>query len=498
LTQDNAVPQTLPHIRDPQNQTLALLRLALPMIGMMVSRLLMTFIDFAMVSVLGTEAQAAISPATVFVFVVGCLGMGVAHAVQTFVSQAAGRGEPQQAGGYAWQSFYIAGVIGLLAFPLAATTETWFGWIAALGEHTPQVAAMEVQYVEIGLWSVAPSIVCIGLNGFFNGVQRPRIALIAVLASLVVNVVGNWLLIYGNLGFPRMEIAGAAVATVIAWCVRAGVLTGAMLLPNFDRRYHTRRSFAFDWGKMAGLLRVGAPTAIQWVIDMGSWMVFMVLIMPPLGTAALAATNVGLQYMHLSFMPAIGLGIALCSKVGFAIGQGKPENAVQQARIAMRLTGAYMGVVGLSFLLLRRPLMWLFNADPAVIEAGSWVLIWAAIFQVFDAMSITYMNALRGAGDTRWPAVAISTSSWGIFIGGGYAMSRMLPQWGLNGPWLMCALYIILLGLLLRWRWQRGAWRNIRLFDDRKGDTPPVVAGCGEPADTPRAAAPASTTVPAE
>jgi len=85
------MPQTLPHIRDPQNQTLVLLRLALPMIGMMVSRLLMTFIDFAMVSVLGTEAQAAISPATIFVFVVGCVGMGIAYAVQTFVSQADGR-----------------------------------------------------------------------------------------------------------------------------------------------------------------------------------------------------------------------------------------------------------------------------------------------------------------------------------------------------------------------------------------------------------------------
>jgi len=492
------VPQTLPHIRDPQNQTLALLRLALPMIGMMVSRLLMTFIDFAMVSVLGTEAQAAISPATIFVFVVGCVGMGIAHAVQTFVSQADGRGEPQQAGAYAWQSFYIAGVMALVVLPLTATTGTWFGWIAALGEHAPEVAAMEVQYVEIALWTVVPSVVCIGLNGFFNGVQRPRITLIAVLASLAVNLVGNWLLIYGNLGFPRMEVAGAAVATVIAWCVRAAVLTGAMLARGYDERYRTRYSFAFDAGKMAGLLRVGGPTAVQWLIDMGSWTVFIVLIMPPFGTAALAASNVGIQYIHLSFMPAIGLGMAVCSKVGFAIGEGRPQDAVQYTRIAMRLNGAYMGAVGLALLLLRGPLMWLFNDDPAVIDAGSWVLIWAAIFQVFDAMGITYMNALRGAGDTRWPAVVISTTSWGIFIGGGYAVSRALPQWGLNGPWLMCTLYIVVLGLLLRWRWRGGAWRKIRLFDDKKQDGAPLVAELPAPSEATQGVPSTPTAAPTE
>ena len=121
--------RTIPSRR---SATVELLTLALPIIGMMVTRLAMTTIDVLMVARLGTDALAAISPAALFVFAVACVGMGVAHGVQTFVSQVDGRGEPRKAGAYAWQSFYIAGLCAVLTLPLAATTEVWFGWLAGL------------------------------------------------------------------------------------------------------------------------------------------------------------------------------------------------------------------------------------------------------------------------------------------------------------------------------------------------------------------------------
>lgn len=465
---------------EPRSYTLELLHLAMPMIGMMVSRLLMTFIDFAMVSQLGMQAQAAISPASIFVFAIGCIGMGVAHAVQTFVSQADGRGEGRIAGAYAWQSFYIAAAFGLAVVPVILTTPTWFGWIARVGQHAPAVAAMEIEYVSVSLWAIPFTVVCVGLNGFFNGVQKPRITLVAVLVSLVVNFVGNWVLIFGNLGFPALGIGGAAIATVIAWGVRAAVLTISMLGEKYDRDYFTRSAYRFDADKMRGLLRIGAPTSFSWLVDIGSWSVFLVLIMPAFGSTALAASNIGLQYMHLSFMPAIGVGMALCSKVGFAIGERRPEMAVRYTNVALRLTGAYMGLVGIAFFTFREPLIWVFaqgESDPAVraavIEAGRHVLLWAAIFQVFDAMCITFMNALRGAGDTRWPAIMVGLCCWVIFIGGGYALSRAAPGLGLNGPWLMCTVYIVLLGVILWMRWLGGRWRRFQLFDQAP---PPDVA----------------------
>jgi len=152
--------------------------------------------------------------------------------------------------------------------------------------------------------------------------------------------------------------------------------------------------------------------------------------------------------------------------VGHAIGAGRPEEALHRARVAFRLTAWYMGFVGVLFLLLRAPLVRVFNADPTVVAAGSLVLVWAAVFQVFDAMGITYYNALRGAGDTRWPAILLGVCCWGVFIGGGCLMSYVWPQWGLNGPWFTCTLYVVLVGLGLLWRWRRGHWRSIRLFEE--------------------------------
>ena len=460
-----------------ENDALELIKLALPIIGMTVSRMLMGFIDFVMVSQLGTEAQAAISPATIFVFAGACLGMGAASSVQTFVSQADGRGDTRQAGAYVWQVLYICLLFAFVTPPLAAATPLWFGALAGWAETPSTVAQLEIDYIRIALWSMPFAVLCAGMNGFFNGVQRPMMPLWATIVSLGVNVVGNWLLIFGHLGFPEMGIAGAAVATVLSWAVRALLMLWIMLWPSFDRRYHTRRSFAFDWSKFKAIWRVGGPTAIQWVVDIGAWVVFLNMIMPPYGQVAMAASNVALQYMHLSFMPAIGIGMALCSQVGFAIGERRPERAIRKARVAMQLTGLYMGAIGLVFWLLGEPLMRLLSDDPAVIEIGRRVLIWAAVFQVFDAMGITYMNALRGAGDTFWPAVFVGFCCWVIFVGGGAMSPELLPQWGINGPWMFCTVYISILGIALWARWRLGSWRKIRLEDaaqtaPRRGETP--------------------------
>ncbi len=145
-----------------------------------------------------------------------------------------------------------------------------------------------------------------------------------------------------------------------------------------------------------------------------------------------------------------------------------------RARLGMWVNGAFMGLVGLVFLVARYPLMNLMSvdpatgtSDPAVVRIGADILIWAAVFQVFDAAAITYMNALRGAGDTKWPAMMVVLNCWFVFIGGGYLMSRLVPQWGVHGPWMMCTVYIILYGLALWWRFSRGAWRRIDLFGDR-------------------------------
>jgi MATE family multidrug resistance protein len=295
------------------------------------------------------------------------------------------------------------------------------------------------------------------------------VPLVASLISLAFNVGGNWLLIYGNWGCPKMGIAGAAVATTASWGVRAVITSAYLFAPKIAETYGTRRSMAFCWKKFAGIWRIGGPTAVQWLVDIGAWVVFLAVIIPPYGEVAMAASNVAMQYMHLSFMPAIGIGMALCSQVGFAIGEKRPERAYRKARVAFQVCGFYMGAIGLLFLVGGGWIMRLFTDDPQVIAVGRVVLIWAAIFQVFDAMCISYMNALRGAGDTKWPAAMVAFCCWVVFIGGGVACAKLFPELGLSAPWMFCTLYVSILGVALWWRWKAGAWQKIELFGKPPG-----------------------------
>lgn len=450
---------------------LALLSLALPMIGMTVSRMLMGFIDFAMVSQLGTAAQAAISPATLLLFTLACIGMGVTQGVQTFVAQAEGRGEPHRAGTYVWQTQHLAVLVAAATAPLAWLTPWWFPWLAALGHHPPDVEAMEVAFLRIALWSVGPMTACAGLESFYNGIRRPGIGLAAVLVSLGTIALGNYALIFGHFGLPALGIAGSGVATVLAWTVRLAVLLGPLTWRSIDERYRTLRGMGLRRGAMGDLVRVGAPIAAQWLVDIGAWVVFLQVMLPRFGPVAMAASSLGIQYMHLSFMPAVGVGIALTTQVGNAIGAGRFDEAELRVRVARRVILGYMGLMGVVFVLAGGPLAGLlcFEPDPvrhsAVIQAAARVLVWAALFQLSDGLCIVYSFALRGAGDTRVPALLFALCCWLIFVAGGLTVAVAAPRWGADGPWLMCTAYIVVLSVLLWRRFHSAAWRRIRLWE---------------------------------
>ncbi len=447
--------------------------MALPNIGTSVTRMLMGFVDFVMVSLwLGTDAQAAVSPASLMVFAVLCLGNGVAISVTTFASQALGRGQPREAGAFGWQTFYFGIAFGLLTWPSVMLAPLFYHWVG----HPPAVMQAEIDFSTVALWSAAPSAIVWGLDGFFNGVQRPGVSVFSAVAGLCSNAVLNYGFIFGAWGLPRLGIAGVALATVIGWCLRAAILTGMFLSGEFARKYHTREMWRPSRDKIRDMIRIGGPTSVQWLLDIAAWVMFMTIMMGAYGTPAMAATNIGVQFMHVSFMPAVGIGIALTSLVGHAIGQGKPDLAFRRTRAASIMICGYMGAVGLVFWLARAPLMGLLSHDPAVIELGCTVLIWAAVFQVFDGLGITYASALRGAGDTRWPAGAFLVYCWGVFITGGWLVGRLWPGLGINGPWMMCTLYIVLLGLTLWWRFARGHWKKIRLFEAKAAPGADVVA----------------------
>jgi MATE family multidrug resistance protein len=440
--------------------------MAIPVVVTTSSRAMMDVADYIMISCLRQdEAQAAILPAQLVLFCYIVLGMGIVSVVNTFTAQQLGRGRQQACGAYAWQAIYVAAVFGLLALAVIPALPTVIAWIG----HAPGVQILELAYSRVALLTAGPSIAAAGLAHFFVGIHRPRVTMWTAIEGNVVNIAVSVVLIFGYLGFEPMGIAGAAWGTLAAVSYRALRLTATLLRPRTARAFGSF-TWRFSPAKTWDLARVGTPCGFQWLAEVLGWALFVtVLIGQRFGTVHQIATNTAWQYLRISFLPAMGLGIALTALVGKSIGAGLPRRAVRETRIALAMTVGYMGTLSLIYFLFRKTLIGWFNDDPEIIRIGAQVMVCAAIFQLFDAAGITYNSALRGAGDTFWPSMIYIGCTWVILMGGGYLIARFLPEMGSLGPWMAASVLIIVAAFLLWWRWHSRTWMRINLFKDEDG-----------------------------
>lgn len=444
----------------------AVVAMSIPIVVTTASRALMSFVDFYMVTKLGEESMAAIVPAGMTVFIYIALGMGCVMAVSTFASQSLGRKNFRECSAYAWQGIWLALVFALGGLALAPALRPVF----ALYGHAPGVAQQELIYARIILLSVGPTVGAVALASFFNGIHKPWVTMFSALEANLINIVLNYCLIFGKFGFPEMGIAGAAWGTVAATAYRVTRLAVTMCLPRYHEKFACRHTWRWSRRRIVGLLRVGAPQGLQWLSDVMVWSLFVGwLIGTTFGTTALAASNIAWQFMGLAFMPALGVGHAVSAMVGRAIGQGNPALARRFVNIGVAITTLYMFTVAVIYFVGRDWLVAQFLSPDVpnraeVIAAAGALLVCAAVFQVFDGAGMTYVSALRGAGDTAWPAGMFIISHWVMVIGGGWTIIYLFPQWGPLGPWIAAAGLIIVTALLLGWRWMYGPWEKIQLF----------------------------------
>ncbi len=444
---------------------LSLLLLAGPIIATMISRTVMNFVDFIMVSRLGTEAQAAILPAGMSLFSVIAFGMGALTVTNTFVSQSLGRGEPRQCSSYTWQGIWLGLGLGLMLLPLYPLVPGFFEFVG----HAPAVVEMERVYVQIGLLSVAPMLVGIAVTHFFNGIHRPAVGFWSMLVANVFNVAGNYALIFGNWGFAAMGVAGAAWATTLAAVVQTLIVVGWWLRPACHRAFDTRGSWRLHGGRLWKTLKIGTPIGLHFTVDIAAFTLFTLFLVGRFGTIQLAAHNLAFKLLEVSFMPTAGLGIALTAAVGKAIGRGQPRYARLVVRWGLAMALLYMCAIAVCFALLRHQMPWLLidPSDPNAATVAEWaatLLLFCAAFQVFDAMNLTFSGALRGAGDTAFPAFFSMALAGVVLVGGGYLIAAVKPQWGAAGPWAAATVYIVLVGLMLAFRWWWGPWERIDLL----------------------------------
>lgn len=493
---------------------LEMLAIAAPVVATMTSFTLMQFVDGLMVSRIGPDPVyvAAQGNGGVVAFIPVSILMGLLTVINTYVAQNYGAKSASRAPAYAWAGLWLCLATWLLLMlPFAMVLPWLFG---TLTEHSPQLLALETQYARVLL---AGSILTMGarcISQYFYGLHRPMVVLIATLLGNFVNVAANSVLIYGAeglqnagplswwfdiaaavasfFGIGAMGVFGAALGTVLGGLVEFAIPFLIFIGPKQHRELATRASWRLSMAHIRDIFRIGWPGALMFGNEMLCWAYLMAALIGHFGEVHNTAGWIALRYMHLAFMPAIGLSIAVTAQVGKCMGMKRPDLARQRTWLGLKLTMGYMGVCAIGFILFRFEAIGLFvegsmdaEAKAELVRIGSQVMIAAAIFQLFDALGITMIGALRGAGDTVWPGVVTIVLAWVCIVGGGHATIAFLPSLGSLGPWLGASAYIIFLGIAVLYRFLQGKWTRIDLLkrgaDEAAGAPPAVAHNAGAP-----------------
>lgn len=514
-----------PSLAVPSGALREMFMIAAPSVATMASYTLMQFFDRLMVKDIGPDpvylaahGNAAIATWTLLTLAVGAIGI-----INSFVSQNLGAGRPERGAAYAWNAMWLSVAYWVLLMLPAAVLAPSI--LRAFG-HADALYELELQYFQIGLYGSLFTLWAKTIHNYFFGMHHAGVVMVSAMVANLTNVVLNTLLIFGAAGppeywplaetirsvasalhIPRLGIAGAAIALVAGTAVEFLIPFLLFLGPRYARKFGTRLGWRPARGVMRDILRVGWPAGFMFLNELLCWSYLMAYLVgaaaeraakvagqtpaqiEQAGTTAINAGFAALQWMHLSFMPALGLSIATQAIVGKAIGANDPDGAAQRTRLGLAIAMTYMTLCGLGFLIFREDLIALFinrQTDPAqakvILAVGAQILIAAAIFQIFDAVGITLAAALRGAGDTIWPGVVQITLAWVCIVGFGHLIIELAPSVGPLGPWIGAGIYFILLGAFLFARFRSGKWRTIRLaHDDLLHNLPPdqVAPGPG-------------------
>lgn len=419
----------------------------------------MQLVDAVVLARHSSEAVAAIGPAGMAVILFQGFLFGTASYAGTFVAHSHGRGDADGVRRSAWLGIHAAilsGILGLLAaWPIAR--------LFHLAGHAPEVARDESLYFLLCMAGSFFPVLGGVFSGWLSGIGRPGTVTRVTFVALVVNAVLAWGLVLGAWGFPRLGIAGAAVATVLAQAVGA-----ALYVVPFARAggFSDPAARRFDRAGFRRFLSLATPMGFRVSGELTAWTLFL-LVVGRLGTVELAASSIAFRINGMAFFPAFGLGQAAAVLVGHARGAGRDDEVPEIAIQSLAVCELWMLGMAILFATASAPLVSLFagsGPDGArIVAAGTVVMKFVAFYCLFDAANVTTGFILSAAGDTRWVARAFIVAS-GAFVGLLFAIDRVRP--GLVAEWSLATLFVLLTAVIWTLRLRSGAWREMKVLAD--------------------------------
>lgn len=440
------------------------LNLAIPLIISIGSQSVLMFTDRMFLSWYSADAMAAAMQAGIASFGIASLFYGTVSYVNTFVAQYTGAAENKRIGPVVWQGIYIsiiAGILMLFLIPAAGQLFLWMG-------HSPDVRGFEIIYFQIMCVNTLPMLAAASLGGFFTGRGDTKTVMWVNLGGAAVNIVLDYILIFGKLGLPVLGVAGAAWATVIASVFPVGVYFYLFTRPGNRSRYATLSGFRFDAGLTRRLLRFGVPNGVQFMLDICAFAAFIMFV-GRISDTAIAATSIAFGINTLAFMPMLGIGVAVTTLVGQALGKNQPALAVRSTWSGFFITYAYMAIIAAGYWFIPKVFLYPFSfgagalnyaaIEPVAIK----LLAFVAFYCLFDTGNIIFSAALKGAGDTRFVMYITIILGWVFMV----LPTSLVVKFGggVYWAWGFVTTYVCVLAVVFLLRFLAGKWKNMRVIE---------------------------------
>ena len=445
------------------------LELSSPIVVGQIGLVLMGVTDNLMVGPLGASALGAAGVANAIFFFFAVIGIGILSVVSPMTAAIKSRQEYDKCSLVLSNGVRIALVTGLIIFlGIYITTHFFF-----IFQQKPDVAPLAISYLRIVGLSAIPMFVFLAVKNFTDGLSFTLVAMIVTFVCFLLNIIFNWILIYGFLWIPPLGLEGAGLATLFCRVLMAV----GMLIYTFNtariRAFIPAFSFySFDTGIFNKILTLGLPAGLQYVFEVGAFAGASIMI-GWINTEQLAAHQIAMNLASITYMVAAGFAAAGSIKVGDALGEQNREKVLRFGSAAFFLVTVFMTVSCVVFISMNYLLVGLYIDDITVINIAAQLMLIAGFFQLSDGIQCVALGALRGLEDVNIPTVITLFAYWVVGIPLGYVLAF---RFGLDveGVWYGLLVGLTISAIFLTSRFYILA--NYRLFQKKKKKAQPEKA----------------------
>lgn len=433
----------------------SLLTLAWPLVLTNLTQTAMTAIDVILIGRLSPEALAASALGVNLFFAFMIFAIGVVMSTAPIIARELGRRKHAVRD---VRRTFRQGMWSAVAITIPIWIFLWFTEpILIFLRQDPALAALAGTYLRSLEWALLPFLFFIVLRSLVSAMERPLSAFWIGLFGVIFNAFAAWLLIFGNLGFPRLELAGAGIATTTA-CTLMCLALGFYVA--FERKFRRYRFFGrwwrSDWPRFAAIWRLGFPIGLTLAFEVTVFNA-AVFLMGLIGSSSVAAHAIAIQIASITFMVPLGISQAVTVRVGRAYGAHDPEAIRRAGWTAFAITMAFMAFSATVMILAPASLVSVFidldnPANAAVVNLAITFTILAGVFQLVDGAQSVTAGMLRGLHDTRVPMIFAAVGYWGIGLPFG-ALLAFWGKWEGAGIWVGLATGLAVVAVLMTSRW---------------------------------------------